>query len=109
MVVFRITVKVQTLYAIIPMFKFVLQVIYMKTDQHYTTNYDLIFDGLLDTIPAAARLVGHGDLLNLFPNHIWETYDIDSSLPCVCQEPTHLCGPMGHYKSAFFGKKPRIR
>lgn len=66
----------------------------MKTDlqktQHYTTNYDLIFDGLLDTIPAAARLVepfvGHGDLLNLFPNHTWETYDIDSSLPCVCQD-----------------------
>lgn len=66
----------------------------MKTDlqktQHYTTNYDLIFDGLLDTIPAAARLVepfvGHGDLLNLFPNHIWETYDIDSSLPCICQD-----------------------
>ena len=66
----------------------------MKTDlqktQHYTTNYDLIFDGLLDIIPAAARLVepfvGHGDLLTLFPNHIWETYDIDSSLPCVCQD-----------------------
>lgn len=66
----------------------------MKTDlqktQHYTTNYDLIFDGLLNTIPAAARLVepfvGHGDLLNLFPNHTWETYDIDSSLPCVCQD-----------------------
>lgn len=61
----------------------------MKTDiqktQHYTTNYKVICNGLLDGFSPnniVEPFVGGGDLLNLFPYANWETYDIDESLEC---------------------------
>ena len=67
----------------------------MKSDlqktQHYTTNYQKICNNLLTIIPPTAQLVepfvGNGDLLNLFPEHSWEIYDIDSKLEnCIKQD-----------------------
>lgn len=50
---------------------------------HYTTESELICGNLIGYIPPTASLiepfVGGGDLVQLFPNHNWETYDIDTS------------------------------
>lgn len=47
---------------------------------HYTTNSSQIIDTLIKYIPEDALLVepfcGQGDLVKLFPEHTWETYDI---------------------------------
>lgn len=62
----------------------------LQRTKHYTTNYEKIFNGLLDIIPTDAQLiepfVGGGDLLNLFPNYQWEKYDIDEAIECVHQD-----------------------
>lgn len=54
---------------------------------HYTTKAEMICQGLCEYIPNDAHLiepfVGEGDLLRLFPNHVWETYDIQEN---VCNE-----------------------
>lgn len=48
---------------------------------HYTTESEMICGNLVHYIPVEARLiepfVGGEDLVQLFPNHQWETYDID--------------------------------
>lgn len=48
---------------------------------HYTTKAQEICQNLVKYIPSNAQLiepfVGDGDLLSLFPNHNWETYDIE--------------------------------
>ena len=50
---------------------------------HYTTESGIICGNLVKYIPADAQLiepfVGGEDLVQLFPNHSWETYDIDPS------------------------------
>jgi hypothetical protein len=50
---------------------------------HYTTESEIICGNLVKYIPADAQLiepfVGGEDLVQLFPNHNWETYDIDPS------------------------------
>ena len=50
---------------------------------HYTTESETICGNLVQYIPADAQLiepfVGGGDLVQLFPNHTWDTYDIDTS------------------------------
>ena len=54
---------------------------------HYTTKAELICQNLCNFIPQTASLiepfVGEGDLLRLFPNHKWETYDIQEN---VCND-----------------------
>lgn len=49
---------------------------------HYTTKAQQICSNLIKYIPKDAELiepfVGEGDLLNLFPNGNWETYDINA-------------------------------
>ena len=59
--------------------------------QHYTTNYDAICGNLIQYIPQDAQLVepfvGQGDLLNLFPTHQWELYDLDPKIEgCITQD-----------------------
>lgn len=50
---------------------------------HYTTESEMICGNLLHYIPEDALLiepfVGGEDLMQLFPTHAWETYDIDTS------------------------------
>lgn len=50
---------------------------------HYTTESEMICGNLIQYIPADAQLiepfVGGEDLVQLFPNHNWETYDVDSN------------------------------
>lgn len=60
----------------------------MKTDlektQHYTTEAEKVCQGLLEYIPTSAILVepfvGNGDLVRLFPQSKWITYDVDNSV-----------------------------
>lgn len=51
---------------------------------HYTTKASYICQNLIDDIPKNANLVepfvGHGDLVELFPHHTWEKYDVDERL-----------------------------
>lgn len=59
--------------------------------QHYTTNYDIICGNLIQYIPQDAILVepfvGQGDLLNLFPEHQWELYDLEPKIDgCTTQD-----------------------
>lgn len=53
----------------------------LKKTIHYTTKAQEICHNLIKYIPDNAQLiepfVGDGDLLSLFPNHKWETYDIE--------------------------------
>lgn len=48
---------------------------------HYTTKAEEICSNLIKYIPNDANLiepfVGDGDLISLFPNHYWETFDIE--------------------------------
>lgn len=50
---------------------------------HYTTESEMICGNLVHYIPTDAMLiepfVGGEDLIQLFPNHEWETYDIDAN------------------------------
>lgn len=50
---------------------------------HYTTESEIICGNLIKYIPTDAQLiepfVGGEDLVQLFPNHNWETYDIDQN------------------------------
>ena len=57
---------------------------------HYTTKAQEICFNLISYIPEDAKLiepfVGDGDLLSLFPNHNWETFDIEEKENSVCQD-----------------------
>ena len=57
---------------------------------HYTTKAAQICGNLVKYIPPDANLiepfVGDGDLLNLFPEHNWETYDIQKIENCIVQD-----------------------
>ena len=57
---------------------------------HYTTKAALICENLIDCIPNNAKLiepfVGGGDLLELFPKHFWEKYDIDPKIDAIIQD-----------------------
>lgn len=56
----------------------------LQKTQHYTTLQNKICDNLIQYIPDKVLLiepfVGKGDLLSLFPNHSWETYDLEPRL-----------------------------
>lgn len=57
---------------------------------HYTTKAEEICANLKKYIPDEALLiepfVGDGDLLNLFPDHVWEKYDIEEKKDSICQD-----------------------
>lgn len=59
---------------------------------HYTTQAEKICANLIKYIPNDANLiepfVGNGDLLNLFPNHKWEKYDLIIKQENVTQQDT---------------------
>lgn len=64
----------------------------LQKTQHYTTRAADVLQGLLNDIPKDAILVepfiGNGDLLDCFPNNIWDgLYDIAPSL--AVPETTH--------------------
>lgn len=58
--------------------------------KHYTTKAQEICGNLIQYIPEEVQLiepfVGDGDLLSLFPNHKWETYDIEDKGNNVVQD-----------------------
>lgn len=64
---------------------------------HYTTHAQEICASLLSFIPKNAILiepfVGEGDLVKLFPNHKWETYDIIPNYSGATQQDTLLNPP----------------
>lgn len=70
----------------------------MKTDiiktQHFTNHYEQIFGNLTQYIPKDAILiepfVGNGELLKLFPDHVWEKYDIDPKIECIQQDTLNI-------------------
>lgn len=57
---------------------------------HYTTKAEEICSNLVRYIPTEAKLiepfVGDGDLLALFPDKIWEKYDIEEKEDSICQD-----------------------
>lgn len=57
---------------------------------HYTTKAQEICANLVHYIPEDAKLiepfVGDGDLLSLFPNHLWEKYDIEEKQDSIQQD-----------------------
>lgn len=57
---------------------------------HYTTKAQEICSNLVKYIPKDALLiepfVGDGDLLSLFPNHLWEKYDIEEKENSIVQD-----------------------
>lgn len=57
---------------------------------HYTTKAQEICSNLVKYIPEDALLiepfVGDGDLLPLFPNHLWEKYDIEEKENSITQD-----------------------
>lgn len=61
----------------------------LEKTKHYTTEGSMICGNLVKYIPDDAVLiepfVGDGDLLELFPNHQWETYDIEDKGSNVVQ------------------------
>lgn len=64
---------------------------------HYTTESEMICGNLIHYIPTGAHLiepfVGGEDLVQLFPNHQWETYDIDPSTNAQHYQDTLLNPP----------------
>lgn len=64
---------------------------------HYTTESEMICGNLIHYIPAEAQLiepfVGGEDLVQLFPNHQWETYDIDQATNAQYHQDTLLNPP----------------
>lgn len=69
----------------------------LEKTTHYTTHASVICNGLIDLIPADAILVepfvGQGDLVQIFPDHQWETYDINSVYEGAIQQDTLLSPP----------------
>lgn len=57
---------------------------------HYTTKAQEICSNLIQYVPNNVQLiepfVGDGDLLSLFPEHNWETYDIEEKTGSVIQD-----------------------
>lgn len=57
---------------------------------HYTTKAQEICSNLIQYVPNNVQLiepfVGDGDLLSLFPEHNWETYDIEEKTGSVMQD-----------------------
>ena len=57
---------------------------------HYTTNAEKICNNLIKYIPNDVKLIepffGDGDLFNLFPNHLWEKYDIKEKENVILQD-----------------------
>ena len=57
---------------------------------HYTTKAQEICSSLIQYVPNDVQLiepfVGDGDLLSLFPEHNWETYDIEEKTGSVMQD-----------------------
>lgn len=64
---------------------------------HYTTESEMICGNLIHYIPTEAHLiepfVGGEDLVQLFPNHQWETYDIDPATNAQHYQDTLLNPP----------------
>lgn len=64
---------------------------------HYTTESAMICGNLVDYIPQNAQLiepfVGGEDLVQLFPNHTWETYDIDPATNAQYHQDTLITPP----------------
>lgn len=64
---------------------------------HYTTESEIICGNLIQYIPQEAQLiepfVGGEDLIQLFPNHQWETYDIDRATNAQHYQDTLLNPP----------------
>ena len=64
---------------------------------HYTTESEMICGNLIHYIPTEANLiepfVGGEDLVQLFPNHQWETYDIDPATNAQYYQDTLLNPP----------------
>ena len=64
---------------------------------HYTTQAEKICSNLVKYIPKEANLiepfVGNGDLLNLFPEHKWEKYDLIVKQENIIQQDTLLFPP----------------
>lgn len=62
----------------------------LQKTKHYTTKSAEICGNLLQYIPQDAILVepfvGDGDLLQLFPNHKWEMYDIENKNNNIVQD-----------------------
>lgn len=75
---------------------------------HYTTESETICGNLINYIPAKAQLiepfVGGEDLVQLFPNHIWETYDIDPSTNAQYYQDTLITPP--NYKGKWVITNP---
>lgn len=75
---------------------------------HYTTHAQEICASLLSFIPENVILiepfVGDGDLVKLFPNHVWETYDIMSNYSGAIQQDTLLNPP--NYKGKWVITNP---
>lgn len=63
---------------------------YIEKTKHYSTKAEYLTQGQLEFIPQDAKLiepfVGAGDLINLFPNHSWEKYDIEAKEGAVKQD-----------------------
>lgn len=68
----------------------------LEKTQHYTKQAAYILQGLERYIPSNVLLIepfaGEGDLVSLFPQHNWETYDIDSAFAAI-QQDTLLSPP----------------
>ena len=64
---------------------------------HYTTENETICGNLIKYIPKNIKLiepfVGGEDLVQLFPNHTWETYDIDKNTNAQNYQDTLLFPP----------------
>lgn len=64
---------------------------------HYTTKAQEICASLSSYIPTDANLiepfVGQGDLVNLFPDHNWEVYDLQKVYPNVIIQDTLINPP----------------
>lgn len=64
---------------------------------HYTTESEMICGNLIHYIPTDAYLiepfVGGEDLIQLFPNHQWETYDVDPATNAQHYQDTLLNPP----------------
>lgn len=64
---------------------------------HYTTESETICGNLVRHIPSDAVLVepfvGGGDLVQLFPTHSWETYDIDTTTQAQVYRDTLISPP----------------
>jgi hypothetical protein len=62
----------------------------LQKTQHYTTLQQQICGNLIRYIPDKALLIepfaGNGDLLTLFPNAVWETYDVDPKCKAIVQD-----------------------